>query len=291
MGEFKGCYLMPQAPILLPEIGERQIKNVKNTFNACYEVASSIAEKAPGTVIIVTPHGSLSGDTIAISSDDVLYGNFDEFGNEKIGIECKIDKVLTENITNYAIQNKISTIKINKNSAKVYGVTAGLDYGSMVPLYFINKKYKDYKVVNITYGLLSKLDLYKLGMIIRKAINNSPSDAVLIGSGDFSHCLGDEGKYNYHEDGEKFDRNLISLLEEGNEVEIFNLDSSIVQNVSEYGLKLCYIILGAINGNDINAKLLSYEGPFGVGYGVMEFSMENKKENVSNVILGDIDII
>ncbi|HAN10123.1 MAG TPA: hypothetical protein DCP90_05880 [Clostridiales bacterium] len=291
MGELKGCYLMPQAPILLPEIGEEQIKNVKNTFNACYEVASDVAHKVPDTIIIVTPHASLSGDTIAISIDDVLYGNFDEFGNEQIGIECKIDKVLTEKVAEYAIQNKISTIKLGKNSAKVYGVGVELDYGSMVPLYFINKKYKDYKVVNITYGLLSKLDLYKFGMIIRKAINDSPSNVVLIASGDFSHCLSDEGQYNYHEDGEKFDKKLISLLEEGNEVEIFNLDSSIIQNVSQYGLKSCYIILGAINGNDIKGKLLSYEGPFGVGYGVMKFEIENMRTNISGDVFGDVEII
>ena len=35
-------------------------------------------------------------------------------------------------------------------------------------------------------------------------------------------------------------------------------------------------MLGAMEGEEAKGKLLSYEGPFGVGYGVMSFNNEEK---------------
>jgi len=284
MGKLMSCYLMPHAPILLPEIGDSQIKNIKSTFNACYEVASDIARIAPDTIIMITPHGPVFEDAIAISANDVVYGNFEQFGNEYIGMECTIEKNLTEKIASLAMQNKIPVIKINKTSAKVYGAFTELDHGSMVPLYFINKKHKNYKLVHITYGMISKIDLYKFGMIIKKSLEESNNNAILIASGDLSHCLSNEGPYDYCEDGEKFDKQLIGLLEQGDVVGIFNMDNLLVRNAYECGLRSCYIMLGVMNGYDIKGKLLSYEGPFGVGYGVMKFDMNNKKVDISDKI-------
>lgn len=38
----------------------------------------------------------------------------------------------------------------------------------MVPMYFINKYYTDYKLVHITYSILNDIELYKFGMAIQK---------------------------------------------------------------------------------------------------------------------------
>ena len=60
-------------------------------------------------------------------------------------------------------------------------------------------------------------------------------------------------------------------MENGNVVNIFNMDKCMIEEAGECGLRSLYILFGAMEGNSIQGELLSYEGPFGVGYGVMKF--------------------
>ena len=148
-------------------------------------------------------------------------------------------------------------------------------------MYFINKYYKDYKLVHITYSMLDDIELYKFGMAIQKTAKNLNKNIVIIASGDLSHKLTEDGPYNYSPQGPKFDRELIENLKDGTVVNIFNMDKCMVEEAGECGLRSLYILLGSMEGNSMSGKLLSYEGPFGVGYGVMKF--KKKDEVVSNL--------
>ena len=67
-----------------------------------------------------------------------------------------------------------------------YDITLDLDHGNISSLYFVDKEYKDFKLIHITYGLLSPKDLYRFGKIIQKVVLESEEKVVLIASGDLS---------------------------------------------------------------------------------------------------------
>ena len=142
----------------------------------------------------------------------------------------------------------------------------------MVPLYFINQYYKEYRLVHITYASLSDIDLYKFGWIIRRAVEDLDENAIFIASGDLSHKLKEEGPYEYSPFGEKFDTEFLRHLEQGDVKGIFSMDKETVCNAGECGRRSVAILLGALEGKKFNGELLSYEGTFGVGYGVMKFN-------------------
>ncbi len=73
--------------------------------------------------------------------------------------------------------------KIDEDFARSYNVDSSLDHGALVPLYFINKEYKDFQLVYITYGLLSPRKLYSFGNIIKEKSLELEEDVVLIASG------------------------------------------------------------------------------------------------------------
>ena len=81
---------------------------------------------------------------------------------------------------------------------------------------------------------------------------------------------------------------LISTLEKGDLKSLFTLDKHLICEAGECGLRSLYILAGAINDNNISSKLLSYEGPFGVGYGIMEFTpSSNKNADLYSELLKD----
>lgn len=97
-------------------------------------------------------------------------------------------------------------------------------------------------------------------------MNRNKSYAV-IASGDLSHCLKKDGPYGFHSDGPKFDRALIANLQANNLAAIFQLEEQF-PDASDCGLRSFCFALGLLDVAEIVIKprILSYEGPFGVGY-------------------------
>ncbi len=181
----------------------------------------------------------------------------------------------------------IPTASLDENTENLYNIDLELDHGAMVPLYFVDNN-KNYKLVHITYGMLSPLELMNFGKCINKAVLDTNKKAVFIASGDLSHRLTKDGPYPYTPLGAEFDKELISTLEKGDLKSLFTLDKHLICEAGECGLRSLYILAGAINDNTISSKLLSYEGPFGVGYGIMEFTpSSNKNADLYSELLKD----
>ena len=295
MGKISTFYTMPHPPIIIPEIGKGEEKKIQKTSDACVQVAKEIKDINPDTIIIITPHGPLFNDAVSISVENNIEGDFQRFGAGNISFNQEIDMDLTRRIIHYTRGGNIPVAEINKDTASRYGINYSLDHGTTVPLYFINQEISNYKLVHITYGILPKVELYKFGMLIKKAVEDSEKNTVLIASADLSHRLGRNGPYEYSPYGKEFDNEVISLLKKGDVLGVFNMDETMVREAGECGLRSYYIMLGAMEGNDIKGNLLSYEDIFGVGYAVMSFinkpsdisifkQLSNKKRKFKNLI-------
>ena len=281
MKNILGYYLTPHPPLIIPSIGKGEEKKIQNTINAFESIGKEISILKPETIIVITPHGTMFSDAIAISNEKNIKGNLIQFGDFKTNIELEIDKEFNDELISICENENISAAGIDANLLRRFNKHYELDHGTMVPMYFINKYYKDYKLVHITYSMLDDIELYKFGMAIQKTAKNLNKNIVIIASGDLSHKLTEDGPYNYSQQGPKFDRELIENLKNGNVVNIFNMDKCMVEEAGECGLRSLYILLGSMEGNSMSGELLSYEGPFGVGYGVMKF--KKKDEVVSNL--------
>jgi len=287
MGKIVGFYAMPHPPIIIPEVGHGEEKKIKNTYDACESIGWEIAELKPEVIIVVTPHGTMFSDAIALSFENSISGSLKQFGASEVSMNFEIDMDITQEIMVKAGNSNIQTIKATGRTLKQYGREYELDHGALVPLYFVKDKYASFKLVHITYGGLTPIQLYKFGKLVKEAVEASDKNAVFIASGDLSHRLKDEGPYDYSPDGEKFDKEIINLLKNGDVVEVFNINPEMIENAGECGLRSYYIMLGAMDGKEIKGELLSYEGTFGVGYGVMKFVLSSSDRDILSEIIED----
>ncbi len=266
------AYISPHPPLILKEIGRGEEVKVKNTIDSLERVADEIAEKEPETIIVITPHGPLFSDGVSIMYEKYLSGDFSRFGENTVKFAKNNDMELIDEIVKTMTEKyKISGALIDSESADYFGVTTDLDHGTLVPLYFIDQKYADYKLISITYGLLSYQDLYKVGMAINEAIANIGRTVVMIASGDLSHRLKDSGPYDFNESGPAFDKKILELIVEKKTKELISMDPDFCEEAGECGKRSIDILLGTLDGCDYSVEKLSYEGPFGVGYSVVKF--------------------
>ena len=261
--------LSPHPPLIIPEIGGDEVWKVQDTIDSLKELAEEIKESDPNILITVSPHGSVFRDAISVLDLDRLYGNFSEFGAPEVEIEVESLPYFIDELEKQARESNLEIIRLNQDKKHRFNVSTELDHGVMVPLYYIKKAGLDnIPVVALTMGLLDYNSLYRFGGLIDKTLDQCDKDAVILASGDLSHRLKPGAPAGFNPRGKEFDEKLVQLLKDEEFPKILNIDQKLIEKAGECGLRPLIITLAALQEYDVNNDVMSYEGPFGVGYAV-----------------------
>ncbi len=267
-----GAFIVPHPPLLIPEIGKGEERKVGRTLESYREAARRIAEMKPDTIIITTPHSILYSDYFHISPGNRAKGSFDSFGVREVSFRAEYDEAFVETLEAAAERKGIEAGTLGEKEP-------ALDHGTMVPLYFINKYLKEYKLVRIGLSGLPVTDHYKLGRCVSETADKLGRKIVFVASGDLSHRLTPEGPYGYAPEGPQFDQEVTAAMESGNFLQLLTFPGNFCESAAECGLRSFIIMAGALSGRSVRPELLSYEGPFGVGYAVCEFKLAGEDQN------------
>ena len=85
----------------------------------------------------------------------------------------------------------------------------------------------------------------------------------------------------YHPDGVRFDNILVDKVRTGNLQGLLEIDPALAERAGECGWRSIMMLTGALDGYEITPKVLSYEGPFGVGYLVAELMSQAERPSES----------
>lgn len=260
---------VPHPPIILHEVGRGEEKKIQSTIDAYDKAMALVASLEPETVVIISPHSTVFQDYFHISPGFSAKGNLSMFGASQVEIEIEYDQDLANKI------NELSTMK--NIPAGTFGERDPmLDHGSLIPLYFLQKHYPNFKVVRISPSGLSPDTHYSFGKCINSAIESLDKRAVIIASGDLSHKLIETGPYGYAKEGPVFDKNIVKIFASGTLKDLLKFDDGFCNDAAECGLKPFQIMAGSLSESKIIPSVLSYEGPFGVGYAVATFEVMSK---------------
>lgn len=259
------AYALPHPPLAIPGVGRGQEDGISRTLQSFREVASEIADLAPDTIIFITPHNVIYSDYFHISPGAGAHGGFARFNDRKTKLEARYDTVLADEIIRLAGKHGIPAGYMGEKDPD-------LDHGVTVPMWFINNCYTDYKTVRISQSGMDPAEHYKLGMLISEASENTGTNTVLIGSSDLSHKLTRDGPYGFAPEGPEFDEAVTKALATGSFLDIFNISGSLREKAAECGYNSLMVLAGCFDRRQVTSRLLSYEGPFGVGYAIAAFS-------------------
>jgi len=256
------AYALPHPPLAVPSVGRGEEQKIQATLSASDEVAREIAALAPETIVFITPHNVLYADYFHISPGKSAKGSFARFGAPEASFAVEYDTELAGKIANLAQQNGLPAGPLGEKDAK-------LDHGVMVPMWFINQHYRDYRAVRISQSGMDAAAHYRLGRCIAQAIGER--GVVLIASGDLSHKL-PGSSYGTVPEGAAFDQAVTDALAHGDFPALLNIPEDLRERAAECGYNSFMVLAGYFDQCRVEARLLSYEGPFGVGYAVASFA-------------------
>lgn len=262
--------ICPHPPVIVPEVGGQQTSKVKKTIVAMERLAKDFADAEADTIVIISPHGPIFADCFNTRMAEAFRGNLSLFGTPQVGLKLPGNQKLARVIANAATGNNLPTELL---------FSPELDHGIIVPLYFLlkNLSYSP-TLIPIGFSNLPLKDHYQFGGMVARVCQDKLNRIAVIASGDLSHRLTPEApagqrppeaqraKGGYSPRGREFDEKLIELLKINDVGGIINLDPQLIEEAGECGLRSIVILLGSLTLLTSHFSLLSYEGPFGVGY-------------------------
>lgn len=250
--------ILPHPPLLVPEIGREQLKKVESTTRSVAEVFRRLKKHDFDTLVVVTPHGKVGQASVPVYTGHVFEGDFAMFGAKKPMLSFKGDPKLGLAV--------IKDCDFASNCPETL-----LDHGALVPLYFYQAEKIIKPVLPVAVGFMSLKKLYDFGVSLAKSAARLGRKIAVIGSADMSHRLTQGAPSGYSPRGKEFDDKLVELVKDHDVQGILNFDRELADEAGQDALWSIAILLGTLDGAAVKHEVLSYEGPFGVGYMVASF--------------------
>ena len=267
-----GAILTPHPPVLLPQVGRGREAEIAATARAMEQAAAQTARWAPDVLLVASPHTVLYRDYFHIAPGQGAAGDMAAFGAPQACVEVEYDAPLREEIICRARQAGLEAGTLGQRDPD-------LDHGVLIPLYYLRRAGISCPVVRLGLSGFSALDHYRLGLCAARAVEALGRRAVFVASGDLSHKLRADGPYGFAPEGPAFDQAVTAAMASGDFLRFLTMEPSLCERAAECGLRSFQMMAGALDGLAVEPRLLSHEGPFGVGYAVALFPVTGRDDS------------
>lgn len=280
------CGIVPHPPIAVPEVGKGEAEKVKDTQRAMLSLAEQIKASGAEVMVIISPHSPVFADAIAVNMANPLMGNLARFGAAEVSFAVPNHHQLATAIIKHCGQQKLVSVELDEQLAGDFDVDLKLDHGVTVPLYFLSQAGIDLPLVVVSPALFSYQQLYRFGIAVERAATEMGVSVALLASGDLSHRLIPDAPAGYHPKAVEFDQQLVDLVQQGDALGMVQIDYEQAEQAGECGLRPIIMMMGALDGKEVHPEVLSYQGPFGVGYLVayLKPGQENPQHRLMEVL-------
>ncbi len=258
------AFMVPHPPLIVPQVGRGSEEEIRTTREAYMRVAREIGQLAPETVIVSSPHATMYSDYFHLSPGRGAQGSFARFGAPEVRFKESYDRELVATIERLAAEEGFPAGTLGEREPE-------LDHGVMVPLYFLRQFLPEYRIVRIGLSGLPLTEHYRLGQLVRKAVDQTGRRAVFVASGDLSHKLQAYGPYGFAPEGPEYDARIMDVCARAAFGELFDFDEAFCERAAECGHRSFVMMAGAFDGLSVKAERLSHEDVTGVGYGICTF--------------------
>lgn len=254
--------IAPHPPIMVAEVGGSRAQVTAASIRSMRIAARLLTEFDPDTIVLMSPHAPIAHDAFAVDVSERYAGDLGQFGAPSVRITPAGDPELGHAIIGAATMAGLGAISRTGYPALEAG---RLDHGALVPLSFLDRR-SVYPLVEVSLSFLPLADHRVLGQVIADAARSIGRRVAFVASGDCSHRLTDDAPAGYSPHGRDFDDLLVTALAHGDYRALESLDPHLVEEAGECGLRSFVALGGFLVGTGAETRVLSYEGPWGVGY-------------------------
>lgn len=252
--------ITPHPPIVLKAVGASRSAVTQATIDSLRLLGDLLERFRPDTLVVMSPHAPAVADAFAVLGMRRLHGDLAEFGASGAQVTAPGDPELAGALFAQAQAEDLPMI----DRVDMYA-DLDLDHGVIVPLSFMHRD-PGWRLVVLSVGKLGYDTHRILGRAVSRAAESIGRRVAFIASGDLSHRLTPEAPAGFTREGADFDALVVGHVERNDIAGLAGLDPDLVGHAGECGMRSMVALGGFLEGKGARSHVLSYEGPWGVGY-------------------------
>lgn len=264
--------LVAHPPVLLREVGGERADLVRATASSMERLDQRLSRDDFELVIVISPHSPSAVESMPLRRSPRLQGDLGRFGAPQVRVDLQVDLEATRALFTAANAGGFSLS---------WSDDSNLDHGVVVPLHFLPRTRAGRRFILLGISGWQAERFRRFGSWLERHLRGRK--ALLIASGDLSHRLTVDAPYGFRPEGAVMDQVVIDSLRTQDWDRIGWLDPALVEEAGECGLRPLATLLGVAEAAGLRSEVLSYEGPFGVGYPVVHFGREQPAMSIQAI--------
>ncbi len=247
----------PHPPIIVPEVGRGREREVQRTLDALGRVARELAAHRPELAVLIAVHGPLHPAAFTLLDADRAEGDFAQWGAPHVQLSFPVDREAVG-----AVRQQAEACGLPLRTVSRWD----LDWSATVPLYYLRSGLEGARLLVLNISFLPPQQHFRLGQALRAAIERLGRRAAVIASADLSHRLSPEGPYGFDPAGPELDRLLEEAVARWDVEAVLSMPLEFRERAGDDAVPSLSVLMGALDGLAVRPRVLSHEGPWGVGY-------------------------
>jgi MEMO1 family protein len=252
--------IAPHPPIMVRAVGGSRSEVTSASIEAMHTAAAALARFSPDTLVVISPHTPALSDAFTVDTSAHTGGSLADFGAARSTISARTDVDFAEALLEALDAAGIPAVSRTTHPRLRPG---SLDHGVLVPLSFLDAD-GSFPLVNLSLSGLSLEHHQRLGAVVAEVARSLGRRTAFLASGDLSHRLTPDAPAGYSPRGQEFDELVADHVRRSDLDGLVLMDGSLADAAGECGLRSLVTLSGVLPGAP--ARLLAYEGPWGVGY-------------------------
>lgn len=257
MNPFVHTCISPHGFEIIPNLDVANHPGILRLRQALEKQGKRMEEAKPDALVVLTPHGLRIADHFSVGVSEWMRGS-SEYEGKQVMMEQKVHRSLARSISSKAAEQRLPVAAVNFATAEGPLSSLPLDWGSMVPLWFM----PDVPIVVITPSRDVSVDMHlQFGNTLADVVSQSKLRVGLIVSCDWAHTHEATGPYGYSETARHLDKEVQERIQSGDWERLAQFDRDFVEAAKPDGISQMLIAAGAISREERSLDAFTYECP------------------------------
>jgi aromatic ring-opening dioxygenase LigB subunit len=257
--------IAPHGGEIIPELASKaMLPKFEETRAAMRVLAKRISETHPQTIVIASPHNLRLVSRIAVVVSENSSGTLKGITNRSVSLRARCDIDFGRILVRQAEKQDLPVVGANYGTATGSSSDIQMDWGTLVPLWFILKERKlKPKILIVTPSREIPLRTnFVFGQLLGRLMSKDRKRKfVFIASADQAHVHSRTGPYGFSRAAQKYDDLVLRAIRDNNLKRILRLNPRFIEDAKPDSLWQMVILAGINELVPLRSQLLSYQVP------------------------------
>jgi aromatic ring-opening dioxygenase LigB subunit len=257
--------IAPHGGEIIPELASKSgLHKFEETRVAMRVLARRISEARPQTVIIASPHNLRLLSKIAVVISENSSGTLKGSSNRSVNVRARCDVDFGKIVVRQSEKAGLPVVGANYGTAAGSSSDMQMDWGTLVPLWFVLKeqKLKSRILIVAPSREISLRRNFDFGRLLGRLMKRDKKrNFVFIASADQAHAHSRSGPYGFSPAASKYDDFVINAIRDNNLNRILQLRARFIEDAKPDSPWQMVILAGINEVVPLRSQLLSYQAP------------------------------